>query len=305
MVSTTRKAHAAVLATNVLFAANYSVIKYITPLVIKPFALNVARVVVSIVLFWTMYLLKPSSAAIQRKHIPRFIVCAATGIAINQTFFITGLSLTFSIHAALLMLVSPIFITFIAAMLLKEAITIHKMLGLFIGIAGSVILISNKENSGSGSNILLGDLFIIVNAVSYGFYMVVVRPLMEVYSPIHVMRWIFTLGSIMILPLGWKQFMQVDWSTLGKPEWIALAFVIVGGTFLPYLFNIYGIRHIGASATGAYIYTQPVFAAIIAMLFWGEHFNWQKLVAAVFIFAGVFLVNMKQKERKDQPATQL
>jgi len=304
-VSNTRKAHAAVLATNVLFAANYSVIKYITPGVIKPFGLNVARVVVSIVLFWTMYILKPSSAAIERKHIPRFIVCAASGIAINQMFFIKGLSLTLSIHAALLMLACPIFITFIAAMLLKEAITINKIVGLIIGIAGSVILISNKENSGTGSNILVGDIFIIVNAVAYGFYMVVVRPLMEVYSPIHVMRWVFTLGTIMILPFGWKQFVEVDWNTLNTHEWIALTFIIVGGTFLPYLFNIYGIRHIGASATGAYIYTQPVFAAIIAMLFWGEHFNWQKLVAAVFIFAGVFLVNMKQKEPSLQQTKQL
>ncbi len=295
-MSNTRKAHAAVLATNILFASNYSIIKFITPSVVKPFGLNVVRVVGCIILFWAMYLLKPSAAAIQKKHIPRFILCAATGIAINQTFFIKGLSLTMPIHASLLMLACPIFITFIAAWLLREVITFKKTLGLMIGIAGSVILISIKENSSGGSDILLGDLMILVNAVSYGFYMVIVRPLMEAYSPIHVMRWVFTLGTIMILPFGWQQFMEVDWPALHPQEVAAIIYIVIGGTFLAYFLNIYGINHLGASATGAYIYTQPVFAAIIAVVFLGEHFSWQKGIAALLIFTGVFLVNMKRRE---------
>ncbi len=295
-MSNTRKAHAAVLATNILFASNYSIIKFITPSVVKPFGLNVVRVLGCIVLFWAMYLFKSSTATIQKKHIPRFILCAATGIAINQTFFIKGLSLTMPIHASLLMLACPIFITFIAAWLLKEVITFKKILGLIIGIAGSVILISIKENSSGGSDILLGDLMILVNAVSYGFYMVIVRPLMEAYSPIHVMRWVFTLGTIMILPFGWQQFMEVDWPALHPQEVAAIIYIVIGGTFLAYFLNIYGINHLGASATGAYIYTQPVFAAIIAVVFLGEHFSWQKGIAALLIFTGVFLVNMKRRE---------
>jgi drug/metabolite transporter (DMT)-like permease len=243
-----------------------------------------------------MYILKPSAAAIQKKHIPRFFLCAATGIAINQTFFMKGLSLTTPIHASLLMLACPIFITFIAAWLLKEAITVQKILGLIIGIAGSAILISIKESSATGSNILLGDVMVLTNAISYGFFMVIVRPLMEAYTPIHVMRWVFTLGAIMILPFGWEQFMEVDWGAINVQELIAIFYIILGGTFLAYFLNIYGINHLGASATGAYIYTQPVFAAIIAIVFLGEQFSWLKGIAALFIFTGVFLVNMKRKE---------
>ncbi len=136
------------------------------------------------------------------------------------------------IHASLLMLACPIFITFIAAWLLKEVITFKKILGLIIGIAGSVVLISIKENSSISSNRLLGDLMILVNAISYGFYMVIVRPLMEAYSPIHVMRWVFTLGTIMILPFGWEQFIQVDWHALGVQELTAIVYIVFGGTFL-------------------------------------------------------------------------
>ncbi|MDB5191242.1 MAG: putative superfamily transporter inner rane protein [Segetibacter sp.] len=296
-----RKGHLAVLAANIIFAANFSVVKFITPSLIKPFALNVVRVVVSVALFWIMYFLKPSTIGIQKKHISRFLVCAATGVALNQMLFIKGISLTTSIHGALLMLGSPIFITFIAAWLLKERLGLTKILGLVIGVGGGVLLISMKETSGTGSNIILGDILVLVNAISYAFYLVLVRPLMKEYTPIHVMRWVFTFGMFMILPFGLHETAGVNWQAFNSASWISLSFVVIGATFFAYLFNIYGVNVIGPSATGAYIYTQPVFATIVAMAFLGEHITTPKILAGLLIFAGVFLVNYKSKA-PGQPA---
>jgi drug/metabolite transporter (DMT)-like permease len=292
-LSTKRKAHLAALAANLIFAANFSTVKIVTPAYIQPIGLNVVRVVFSAALFWILFAIKPSSASIRKKDIGRFVLCAATGVAINQIMFIKGIALTTPIHGALLMLASPIFITFIAAWLLREKLTIIKILGLVIGVSGAIFLISMKESSSTGTNIVLGDLLILTNAISYAFYMVLVRPLMKEYSPIHVIRWLFTIGMFMIVPFGWSQFTEVQWHTIPLEGWLSLAFVVIGATFFAYLFTIYSINHIGASLTGAYIYTQPVFATIIAMLFLGEHFSWQKALAGALIFLGVFLVNQK------------
>lgn len=295
-MNTTVKAHVAAIAANLIFAANYSVVKLVTPSVIKPFGLNVLRVLVSIILFWLFYLMKPSEPGIRKKDLKRFIICAATGIVINQLLFIKGLSLTTSIHASLLSLGTPVFITIIAVWLLNEKLTVNKIGGLLLAIAGGILLISTKESTGSGSDIFLGDILVLINAISYGFYLVFVRPLMEEYSPIHVLRWTFTFGSIMIFPFGFNQFMEVEWSQLTVQEWSALAFITIGGTFLAYLFNVYSIKTIGSSGTGTYIYSQPVFAAIIAVIATGEQITLIKIVSAILIFMGVFLVNIKIKE---------
>lgn len=287
------KAHAAVLAANVIFAANFGVVKYISPAFIKPFGLNLIRIVVSSLLLWLMFALKPSAAGIQRKHLGRFLICAATGVAMNQMLFIKGLTLTTSIHAALLILGTPIFITFLAAWLLKEAFGFNKIIGLILGISGAVLLALIKESTGNASNIFLGDILILVNAFSYALYFVLVRPLMEVYTPIHVLRWIFTLGTFMILPFGINQFLAADFNSFPTEVWWGISFAVIGATFVAYLFTIYGIQHIGASITGAYIYSQPVFATIIAILYLGEEFSWAKAIAAILIFAGVYLVNRK------------
>ncbi|HEX8332364.1 MAG TPA: DMT family transporter [Segetibacter sp.] len=301
-MNTKQKAHAAVLAANIIFAANYGVIKFISPAFIKPFGLNLVRVIVSSILLWLMFALKPSSPGIQQKHFGRFILCAATGVAINQMLFIKGLTMTTSIHAALLILGTPIFITFLAAWLLKETFGWNKVFGLLLGISGAVLLVLIKESTSHGSNVILGDIIILINALSYAFYLVLVRPLMEAYSPIHVLRWVFTIGTFMILPFGYNQFIAADYSSFTADVWLALSFAVVGATFLAYLFTIYGIQHIGASITGTYIYSQPVFATIIAIIFLGEEFNWEKGVAALLIFGGVYLVNVKSKTAEVKPA---
>jgi drug/metabolite transporter (DMT)-like permease len=231
---------------------------------------------------------------IQRRHIPRFVLCALTGVVINQLLFIKGLSLTTSIHSSLLSLATPIFITLIAAWLLKEGITWAKFLGLLSGISGAAILILLKDHTQSGTDILLGDILVLINAVSYAFYLVLVRPLMVEYSGIQVLRWMFTIGALIILPVGMPEFITTDWQAFTLLQWISLGFVAIGATFFAYLLNVYGISIIGASATGSYIYTQPVFAALIAVMFAGEHFTVTRLVAALLIFAGVYLVNTKK-----------
>ncbi len=290
------KAHLGLLATNVFFAINLSAVKYLTGNnLMGPFGMNVIRVGVSVILFWLLFLFKQSRATIYRSDIARFILCAVTGVAINQMLFLKGLSLTYSIHAVLLMLTTPILITIIAAWLLKERINIYKVLGLGLGISGAALLITSGKNSGSGGNVLLGDIFIIINAISYTFYFILVKPLMLKYNPVQVIRWIFTIGFFMVLPFGWNEFKAINWSEYGTNEYGCLALIVIGGTFLAYLFNIYGINVLVASVAGSYIYLQPVFASIIAMIFLKEELELYKIISAILIFSGVYLCNKKIK----------
>ncbi|MBU6262237.1 MAG: DMT family transporter [Bacteroidetes bacterium] len=288
------KAHIAVLIANLIFGAGYAVIKTITPAYLAPYSLNVVRVVVSLILFWSLLLFKPSKASIDKKDIPLFVLCGITGVAINQIMFVKGLSLTSAIHSSLLSLATPIFITIIALWLIKEKFSINKFMGLALGIGGATLLVLVKDVQSSNSSSLLGDMFVLINAVSYAFYMVIVRPLMEKYNALHVLRWVFTFGAIFILPIALPDFIATDWSVFGTAQWVALAFVVLFVTFISYLFTVYGLQELGPSVTGAYIYTQPVFATIIAMVFAGEHFTMIKALAAVLIFSGVYLVNRKK-----------
>ncbi len=288
------KAYAAAIGANFIFGSSYAVVKYITPNFIHPFALNFVRVTVSIILFWILFLFKPGKTRIDQKDIPRFLLCGLTGVTINQIFFIKGLSLTTAIHSSLLSLATPIFITIIAAWLLREGFNAAKAAGLVLGISGAAILILMKDNSNASSNMLIGDLFILINAISYAFYLVLVRPLMAKYSGIQVLRWVFTIGAIGIIPFGLPHIITTNWNAFEASHLIGLAYIAIATTFIAYLLTVYAISAIGSSATGAFIYTQPVFAAMVATIFAGEDFTLSKAIAALLIFTGVYLVNFKK-----------
>ncbi|MEP6926154.1 MAG: DMT family transporter [Ginsengibacter sp.] len=290
------KAHLGLLCTNLFFATNYSAIKYFTGNhYAGPFGINIIRIGISVILFWLLFLFAPVKTKILKKEIPAFLLCAFTGLALNQMLFIKGLSYTFSIHASLLTLITPILITIIAAVILKERITIANILGLLLAVTGAIILISTREITTKGENVFLGDILIICSAVGYTFYFITVKPLMLKYSSIDVMRWVFTLGFFMILPLCIKDFSQITWHIFTIKDYLLLFVITVPGTFLAYIFNAYGIKILSASIAGAYIYSQPVFAVAIAMIFLKEKLLPHKIIAAMLIFAGVYLSNRKAK----------
>ena len=289
-------AHIALIFTNIFFAINLSAVKHLTNNgLVQAFGLNVVRIGFSVILFWILFLIKPVNIKIEKPDRMRLFLCALFGIAINQLMFIKGLSLTYSIHAALLLLITPILIVIIAAWILKEKLGLLKITGLALGISGALVLVLAKDNAGNGANVLMGDLFIIINAISYTIYFIIVKPLMLKYNAVVVLRWIFTIGLLLALPFGLTEFIEIPWQQYDALAFTSMGLIVITGTFLAYLFNLYGIKILGASVAGFYIYTQPVFAALIAMLFLHENLELYKIIAAALIFSGVYLANKQFK----------
>ncbi len=291
----TTKAHLAVLSANIIYGISFSAVKMLTSGFMPAFSLNLVRIGISAPLFWLLFAMKPTKAGIRKEDLPRFFWCAVTGVAINQLMFIKGVSLTSSIHASILSLVSPIFITAAAGWLLKEKFTWLKGVGLVLGISGALTIVTGRNQASlSGENMWLGDLLIIINAISYSIYFVIVKPLMARYHPIHIVRWIFTIGVFLILPFGISDFLATDFSAFTTGAWLALALVVLGTTFLAYLLNVFGLKYLGAGVTGTYIYTQPLFASILGILLLGEQFSGSLAWAAAMIGIGVLLVTRKK-----------
>jgi drug/metabolite transporter (DMT)-like permease len=286
----TTKAHLALLGANLFYGAGFSVAKTIMPALIPPQAFILIRVGVTCALFWCSYLIsKDFRTTIDKKDWPRLIGCAALGVATNQLFFFMGLSKTSPIHASLIMLSTPILVTIIAAYFLKEKLSLQKIVGLIIAVIGAVVLVNARSDNHLASNSVLGDFYIFINAAAYAFYLALVKPLMQKYRPIIVIRWLFLIGLFFVFPFGIQQLLNVPFATFTAQHWQAVVFIVICVTFCTYLWNIFALRVLSASIAGAYIYLQPIFAAIIAVFFMNESLTVQKIIAAVLIFTGVVL----------------
>ena len=290
------KAHLALVGTNLFFAINYSAVKFFTSNDISgPLGINIIRLGVSLILFWALFLFKPNRTIFSKKDWITLVLCAIAAIALNQLLFIKGLSLSLPIHSALLTLITPILITLLAVRMLKEKLSVTKLAGLILGISGALLLIGGREKGAPGDNIVLGDFLVILSSIAYTFYFILVKPLMDRHAPIVVVRWVFTFGFFFTLPLCFREFTEIQWQAFTPKHWFLLFMIVIPGTSLAYIFNVYGIKILSASTAGSYIYSQPIFAVIIAMLFLHQKLTLVIIAAGILIFSGVYLSNRKPR----------
>ncbi|MBS1775612.1 MAG: DMT family transporter [Bacteroidetes bacterium] len=294
-------AHLALLGANLFYGAGFTVAKSVMPRLIEPLGFIFIRISVVTILFWLSIAGGNNfRTKIERKDWKILILGGLFGVALNQMLFFAGLNLTFPIHASLIMMSTPLLISIISLFVLKERLSFQKGIGLAIGIGGAFLLMSaGKEITITGSS-TMGDLLVLLNAASYAIYLVIIKPLMVRYRPIIVIRWVFLFGFLFSLPFGLPSFLQIDWGKFTLIDFTAVAFIVICVTFFTYLWNIFALQHLSPATAGAYIYLQPIFAAVISMLFLGETLTVIKIVATILIFSGVFLVNFGIRKRNSE-----
>jgi drug/metabolite transporter (DMT)-like permease len=117
---------------------------------------------------------------------------------------------------------------------------------------------------------------------------------MEKYNPFTFVKWIYTIGFLMVLPFGYNEFKQVEWSSMSNIILFDIFFIVVFSTFLTYLLNLISMKRLSPTAVSVFIYLQPLFATIFAISLGKDQLNTIKILSATLIFAGVYLVIRKK-----------
>jgi drug/metabolite transporter (DMT)-like permease len=191
---------------------------------------------------------------------------------------------------------TPILVLVVAAFVIKERITAIRSLGIVLGLVGTLLILLVGKQLSFGSTTFVGDLMVWINASSYGVYLVIVSPFMRKYHPITVIKWIFLFGTLMVLPFGFGEFAEVQWHSFPPHIIWATVFVVVGLSFFAYLFNTIALRYVSPSVVSTYIYLQPVIAAAFAIAWGKDQLSWIKVVSAILICTGVYLVSRRPKQ---------
>ncbi len=288
----------AATAASAIYGLNHTIAKGLMPNIIEPYGFIVLRVGGAAILFWLISIFYRSEK-IDKKDWPRIIACACFGMVINMLMFFKGLSLSTPINSSVVITISPVLLLILSAIFLKERITLRKSIGIGLGLAGALVLILfGLKIQPNAPNIPLGNLLFIINATSYSIYLIIVKPLVAKYSSITLMKLFFLFAIIINLPIGYSEFVAVDWFNLPFDAIWKLAFVVVGTTFLTYLFNIYALKQLSPSTIGAFIYLQPVLAVLFAVLVGADTLTPLRILAAALIFLGVYLSSRKPRRRK-------
>jgi len=259
---------------------------------IMPFGFIVLRVTFAGALFWLLSLIT-SSKKIDTKDFPKLIKAAFFGVALNMLTFFKGLQYTTPINGSVIMITVPIIVLVLSTILLNEKINKTKVFGISLGLFGALILSIYGQRNENGNNILLGNFLIFINAVSYSYYLILIKKLTNKYHPFDFIKWLFLFGSLMVLPFGFYELTLVDWISLPAYIWFSIVFVIVFATFGTYILNPLALTTLKATTVSTFLYLQPIFAGIFAILMGSDRLDSIKVSAALLIFIGVYLVSKK------------
>ena len=249
----------AALGAAIIYGLNHTIAKNVMPTYITPFGFILLRVLGAAILFWLVsFFIKPEK--IQKKDWPRLIACSFLGMVINMLAFFKGLELSTPVNSSVIITISPIIVFIFSAILLKEKIQFLKTIGIISGFIGAIILVLYTSKTGiNAPNIPLGNVLFILNSFAYGLYLVLVKPLIEKYNIITLLKWLFLLAIFLNLPVTFNEFTSVKWADLPiKNAVLPMLFVVVGTTFCTSLFNAYALRTLSPSTVSSFIYLQPI-----------------------------------------------
>jgi drug/metabolite transporter (DMT)-like permease len=278
---------------SIIYGVTFTIAKDVMPKFVAPFGFITMRVGGSVILFWLISFFGPKEK-IAKEDFPRIIAAAVFGVALNMLTFFKGLSYTSPIMGAVLMVTTPMIVLVLSAFIMKERMKKRKVFGLLLGLAGTITLILYGKSVVNAPNATLGNLLVFINAVSYGFYLILVKKLMDKYNAFTFVKWIYTFGFIMVLPFGWNEFHAIEWTTIPLDILWKIGFVVVFSTFLTYLLNLVSMRELKPTTVAVFIYLQPLFATVFAVGLGKDELSLIKLLSAVLIFTGVYLVTQKR-----------
>ena len=285
-------AHISLFLANLIYAINYTFAKDVMPDFIQPSGFILLRVTGALILFSLFYFLFVKEA-VEKKDVVKLAICGVFGVAINQLLFFEGLNLTTPINAAIIMTINPVLVIIMSAFILYEKINIRKGIGIALGLVGASTLILNSGSLSGNTDFMLGNTFVFVNAASYGLYLVLVKPLMQKYHPITVMFYVFGFGLLYVLPFGYNELLAVDWASFPPIIIWEVLFVVVCTTVIAYLLNSSALKLLNPSTVSIYIYLQPVLATLFAISRGSDTLDEMKIISAIIIFVGVYLVSVR------------
>lgn len=224
--------------------------------------------------------------AIALRDVPLLIVCALTGVAINQLLFLEGLQHARSGDAGLVMCTIPVFTLLIATSVRQEKLTWRKALGIAVAFSGTAWLLTTRGQT-DGPLQVRGIVLMILNAFSYSVFLVISRPLARRYPPLVLIAWVFTLSLWTVPIFAWNaDFAPADASTRA---WTSLVYILLFPTTLAYLLNLFALSRVTATTTTIYIYLQPLIAGVAGVFVLGEVLGRETLVSAAAILGGLWL----------------
>lgn len=288
--------HAACFVAYAIFGINIIVCKDLTSShLISPIALFCMRSIGAGMLFWLLSLFLPREK-VDRCDFGKILAASIFGFFLTQLTFLMAIPDITPMNCSIISSMSPIYTMFIAAIVLKEPVTLKKAGGVVLSFAGIIYLILHSvgRTGGVTESTPAGIFLIIMNSLCFSIYLGVFKPIITKYSVVTFMKYIFLFSFLLSAPAAGREILTLDYASIPSSHLWELAFLIVCSTFFTYFLISVGQKRIRPTLVSMYSYVQPIIAIVISIFLGMDTLSWEKVLAIVTVFSGVLLVTFSR-----------
>ncbi|QQG43216.1 MAG: EamA family transporter [Candidatus Daviesbacteria bacterium] len=282
----------ALLLSHLIWGGNFVVAK-ITLQEFPPSSLAFLRFGLAALFLIPFFLTETKKTRIHRRDLAPLVGIGVLMITLNISFFFAGITKTTAINASTLTLVIPMLSVLLSWILLKEKVYLINLLGIALGLSGALIIIGLPEIifGQLDSEILMGNVLILLAATSWVVGSILSRRMLKVYSSLSVTAFAFFIGAATFLLPAVSEYLK-------NPLWPSQVTIlgIVGLIYMTMLSSIsgyflfeWGLAKTSVDRANLFQYVEPAIAAILAILILGETVNKYFMTGAVLIAAGLYL----------------
>jgi drug/metabolite transporter (DMT)-like permease len=245
-----------------------------------------------------------SVVVIAREPLPRnpriymhLLVMAVVNIVIPFTLITTAERSVASAIAAIINGAVPLVVILLAALVFSdEPITLGRLIGLLVGYAGVIVIVSPGLANSTGGEIS-GELALVGSTISYGIGAVYSRRNMRGLRPMipAVFQVGFAFAIVAVLALIIERPFEVTWTGNAL---LAVGWLGVFGSGAAYLLNFRLLARIGATRTSILAYFLPIIGIVSGALMFQEHIDPIVLAGTALVLGGIALVNGRFLQRK-------
>ena len=287
--------HIAIFSANIIFGLNIPISRMLMPQILSPYTLTFFRLGGGMILFWLISLFAKKEQ-VPPKDILLLFFASLFALTFNQLPYFIGLASTSPIDASIVVTMLPIVTMIMAALILKEPITLMKAVGVIVGASGALLLVFTSQSTHVGQSNFLGNMIVFGAVTSFALYLTLFKNVITKYSAITVMKWMFLFGTVVCLPFCYTPLVQTNFSLLTAHNYWQISYVIVFATFLGYLFLPVGQKTLRPTTLSMYNYVQPVVASMVAVVLCIDTFGVEKALSAFLVFAGVYVVTQSKSK---------
>ncbi len=287
--------HAALLLVIASWGANFVAVKTLVQLV-TPVEMTALRLVLAACCFLVLLMIRRERPMIARSDWPRLVLVSLLGLPANTLALAMGSRLIPAAVASLIVSLNPIFTAVVSRLLIGEAITWPKRLGIGIAFLGFLIILRFGSPGAhfNGANVY-GALLTLLAPLSWAFYTVLSKPLVARYAPLELTASVVMLGALPLAPVVLvSRHLHYALRAFPAVGWLALFISAVLALALAFTLWYRALRILTPVQLAVYIYLTPFFGVLSARLVLGEQLTPFVLLGGLLILLGVMVTNTSQ-----------